>query len=160
MAPRVTFEAVRFLDDDQLNALLKSIARDKAVEGVRDVALIRVLMETGLRRGEVMGLRVTDLDLTGDYGLITVRAATSKMRRARVATVSKTTTQALKVYLRVRSAFIASKGRRDDDALWVSNRGTLAANGGLEALRRRLKAAGLPQVEGRAIEAMQALLDK
>ena len=50
-------------------------------------------METGLRRGEVMGLRVTDLDLTGDYGLITVRAATSKMRRARVATVSKTTTK-------------------------------------------------------------------
>ena len=46
----------------------------------------------------------------------------------------------------MRSAFIASKGRRDDDALWVSNRGTLAANGGLEALRRHLKAAGLPQV--------------
>jgi site-specific recombinase XerD len=143
MAPSITVEPVRFLSDEQLDTLLKSIAKDKTIEGVRDTALIRVLMDTGLRRGEVMGLRTTDWSEV-DHTL-TVRAQTSKMRRGRPVGVSQKTAQALRTYLKYRAAYLA-RLKRQDDALWISAKGSLSPNGALQALRRRLKAAGLPQV--------------
>jgi len=145
MAPRIVVEPVQFLSDDQLALLLATIARDKTVEGVRDTAMVRVLMDTGLRRGELMALRVTeDIDL--DTCLITVRAITSKTRRGRTVPVGDETVAALKRYLKVRRAYLAAKGRTDDGLLWISAKGSLSANGALQALRRRLRAAGLPQV--------------
>lgn len=145
MAPRVVVEPVKFLSDKELDTLLATIAKDKTVEGVRDTAMVRVLVDCGFRRGELMALRVTeDLDL--DRGLITIRAITSKTRTGRTLSVGDDTLAALKRYIKVRRAYLAGKGREDDGMLWISAKGNLSPNGALQALRRRLRAAGLPQV--------------
>jgi site-specific recombinase XerD len=144
MAPSVVVEPVRFLDDQQLDTLLKTIARDRTVEGVRDTAMVRVLMDTGMRRGELIGLTTASVDM--EHTTLTIRAATSKTRRGRTVPFSQETAKALKTYLRVRGAFLARNHRDGDTALWISAKGALSANGALQALRRRLAAAGLPQV--------------
>ena len=200
MAPRVVIEPVTFLSDDQVTTLLAKIGK-ATVEDIRDAAMFRVLA-SGMRRGELIGLRVTDVDL--DQRTVTIRAITSKTRNGRTVAISTDAVKHLKTYLKVREAFLARNGRQAEQALWISHKGALAPNGALEALRRRLKAAGLPQVtlhsfrhkmaaeatqkgvplsllmshggwsspamptmrygqfgiEGRAIEAMQALLDR
>ena len=51
--------------------MLSLLAEDNSPKGIRDYALIRVLADLGLRRGEVVGLDLEDLDL--DQGIIAVR---------------------------------------------------------------------------------------
>ena len=48
--------------------------------------IILLIVDTGLRRGEICGLKVNDLDL--DNMLLTVRAETSKSRRERIVPIS------------------------------------------------------------------------
>ena len=48
--------------------------------------IIMLILDTGLRRGEVCGLKVDDLDLNNM--LLTVRAETSKSRRERIVPIS------------------------------------------------------------------------
>ena len=90
MAPTVVVEPVQFLDDAEVARLLASIGK-ATVEDVRDAALFRVLA-SGLRRGELIGLRVTDVDL--DTRTLTIRAATSKTRQGRTVAISRDAAQA------------------------------------------------------------------
>jgi integrase len=90
-----------------------------------------------------MGLRVSDVAL--DERLITVRATTSKTRRGRTVPISKATAKALRHWLRVRAAYEARRATQGGDALWVASKGVLTANGALQALHRRQRAAGVPQ---------------
>ena len=140
LAPTVTIEPVRFMTDEQVDALLRSIGR-KSIEDVRDAAMFRVLA-SGMRRGELIGLRVEDVDC--ELKTLTIRATTSKTRKGRTVGMSSDAARYLTTYLKVRAAFIARTKRVDDGALWISAKGPLKANGALAALRRRLKAAGLP----------------
>ena len=140
LAPSVTIEPVRFLSDDQVAQLLASIGT-RSIEDVRDAAMFRVLA-SGMRRGELIGLRVTDVDIEGRT--LTLRAITSKARTGRTVAMSTDAAKHLKVYLKVRHLFMVRNRRVDAGQLWISAKGPLSANGALAALRRRLKAAGLP----------------
>jgi integrase len=144
MAPSVTVEPVKFLTDDQVARLLASIAK-ATLEDVRDAALFRVLA-SGMRRGELIGLRVGDVDLDAKPPTVTIRASTSKTRTGRKVAISRDAAAHLRVYIRVRAAYIARNGRQDDGALWQAAKGPLSANGALQMVYRRLDAAGLPRV--------------
>jgi integrase len=63
----------------------------------RNVALFATLLYTGIRRGELLALRVTDLDL--DRLHLTVRAETSKSRLQRVVPINSRLLFALQDYL-------------------------------------------------------------
>ena len=43
--------------------LLERLATPRDAKGTRDTAIVRLLYDLGLRRGEVVSLRVTDVDL-------------------------------------------------------------------------------------------------
>jgi site-specific recombinase XerC len=79
MAPRIVLEPPQFLTDDQVATLLDSIGRS-TLEDVRDAALFRVLA-SGMRRGEAMGLRVTDVDLDAKPPRLTIRASQASDRQ-------------------------------------------------------------------------------
>jgi site-specific recombinase XerD len=143
MSPTVVVEPVKFLSAEQVDRLLRSVPT-RMVEDIRDAAVLRLLLDTGLRRGELASLRVADVDL--EAGTVTVRAATSKGRRGRTVPISSTTVAALRRWLRVRQSYIERNALRSHDALWVGNKGPVAPNGLLQAVRRRLAAAGLPPV--------------
>jgi site-specific recombinase XerD len=101
-APRVVPPLVEPLTDDELRALVGTCAVSEADAQVgetlhhrRDEAIIRLMVETAIRSGEVVDLQLDDVDLIGR--LITVRRG--KGGRGRVIPIGQTTTEAILVYL-------------------------------------------------------------
>lgn len=83
--PRVPKVLVDRLDDHQVEQALHLIERTKNPE--RNLALLLLMVYSGLRRGEVIGLRIDDVDL--EEGSVVVLGKGRKMRRVpiNVATV-------------------------------------------------------------------------
>lgn len=122
------------LRDDQLRKLLAVMARDRTYLGRRDEAILRTFIDTGTRRAEVLGLRVSDVDL--DRGLVTV---TGKASRTRVVAIGSGTVQAIDRYIRARA-------KRPDAAeqwLWLGRKGRLRETGLAELVRLRGRQAGI-----------------
>lgn len=127
--PKVDSKVVEPLTADQLQALVKTC--DRTFLGVRDEALIRFMVETGVRAGEVVAMGIDDLD---------VREGTAVVRRGkggkgRLVPFGAVTAQALDRYLRARRVH-KQAGRPE---LWLGHRGGFEYG----ALRRtmRLRAA-------------------
>src|SRR4051794_4680298 len=59
--PAVPEQRVDILTDDELRALLDA-ARGNTFENRRDTAILRMLIDTGIRAGELAGLNLGDLD--------------------------------------------------------------------------------------------------
>ena len=64
----------------------------------RDLAILSLMLDTGLRRGEVAGLRVGDVNLGQMIAFI--EAMTSKSRRGRAVAFGPSTAKAITRYLR------------------------------------------------------------
>ena len=95
--PVITEKTVPILADDTLKKLLRACAGREFTE-LRDTAIIRVLIDTGMRREEVATIVVDDLDLDTDSVSVT-----RKGRRASTLNLSARTCQSLERYLRARS---------------------------------------------------------
>jgi site-specific recombinase XerD len=133
--PRLPEEPPPVLRAAELRALLTVCERDRSFAGRRDEAVLRVFMDTGARRGEVLGLGVADVDL--DEGLLRV---TGKGSRTRVVPLGAHTVRALDRYLRTRTKHSAA----DLAALWIGKKGRLTESGLAELVRDRGLQAGIP----------------
>lgn len=87
-APRVEPPLVEPLNDAELRALIRTCAVPEAnapagdtLHNHRDEAIIRLMLETAIRSGEVIDLQLDDLDLIGR--LITIRRGRAHLRRRR-----------------------------------------------------------------------------
>jgi site-specific recombinase XerD len=136
--PMITEKAIPLLPDDTLRKLLKACA-GKGFTELRDTAIIRVLIDTGVRREEVATIALGDLDLDTDSVTIT-----RKGRRPATLNLSARTCQALERYLRARAH--QPLARRPELWLGERNRGALTADGVRQMLDRRCDQAGIPQV--------------
>jgi site-specific recombinase XerD len=132
--PRLPEEPPAVLREGDFRRLLDVCERDKSVAGRRDDAILRVLIDTGARRGEVLGLRLEEVDL--DQGLLRV---TGKGSRTRFVPVGAQTVRALDRYLRARSKHPAAASPE----LWLSRKGVLRESGLAELVRDRGREAGL-----------------
>ena len=94
--PAVPEQPVPVLTDDDLRALLATCA-GRSFEGRRDTALLRMLLDTGVRAAEVTNLAVDDVDF--DQGVAHVLG---QGPRRRSAPFGLRTSEALRHYLRVR----------------------------------------------------------
>ena len=106
--------------------------------GLRDRAILEVLYSTGIRRMELIGLDVADVD--GTRGVVFIREG--KGRKDRVVPIGERALRWVERYLeRVRPKLIHT---RDPGALFVSRRGTrLRPTRLTERLHRYLQAAGV-----------------
>lgn len=136
-SPKVTEEAPPVLSPEELDALMKA-ARGGSFEDRRNAALLRVLADSGMRRGEVAGLQLADVDLDGD-GLILLRGETSKGRRDRLVPLSRAAVAALDKYLRVRG----SHPHAVSPWLWLGKRGRLTDSGILQVVEKLGRHAGI-----------------
>jgi len=136
--PMITEKAIPLLPDDTLRKLLKACA-GKGFTELRDTAIIRVLIDTGVRREEVATIVLDDLDLDTDSVTIT-----RKGRRPATLNLSARTCQALERYLRARTRHPLA--RRPELWLGERNRGALIADGVRQMLERRCDQAGIPHV--------------
>jgi site-specific recombinase XerD len=132
--PLVVAKPIPIVAADGLKRLFQACA-GAGFEARRDTALIMLLLDTGARREEMAGLKLTDVDLDLDVLLVL-----GKGRRERALPFGRKAGEALDRYLRVRA--------RHKDAelpwLWLGLKGRLTAWGLVQMLRRRGAQAGLP----------------
>lgn len=131
--PKLPEVEVPVLSEDQLRALL-SMTKGKGFTERRDDALLRLFVDCGVRIGEMVGLRVVDVDL--DLCVIHV---TGKGDRGRACPFGQATARSIDRYLRAR----AKHSRRDLDALWLGSRGPLGDSGIRRIVKHRGEEAGI-----------------
>jgi site-specific recombinase XerD len=122
------------ITDEQLRRLLKT-CDGKGFEERRDAAMLRLLLDIGLRREECAGLRLADVDF--DRGVVNV---IGKGSRPRACPFGRKTALALDRYLRMRENHPAAS----TPALWLGRRGPMTGNGIYQTFRDRCEQAGLP----------------
>lgn len=124
---------VPVLSDTDLAALVKA-CQGKDFNARRDEALVRLLLDTGIRNAEACGLTVDTLDL--DAGAAIVKGKGSKIRAVYF---GARTARALDRYLRLRN------GHRwaHLDALFLTQRGAISPDGIRERMTALAARAGL-----------------
>lgn len=120
---------VPIVPDDLTRRVLDG-CKGRSLVSRRDVAIVRLLFDTGCRLSEIASLTLDDVDLTLD-----VVHVLGKGWRSRIVPFGARTRQALSRYLRVRDG----DRWRQSSALWLADRsrGPLQANGIKLMLRRR-----------------------
>lgn len=150
--PKVVEQPVPVLTDEALKKLLATCAprsgpksaTGRALEDLRDEAIIRVLIDTGARRAEIAGLRYhpadparSDVDL--DRDLFHVLGKGGRMRTLRI---GAKTARALDRYLRARDR----SRHAGEPWLWVGQKGRFTDFGIGQMVARRGEAAGLGKI--------------
>lgn len=135
-APRIESALPKYLDAERVDRLLDSPAEDSAT-GVRDRAMLDLLYAAGLRVGELVSLRVADLDAS--EGTIRVLGKGSKQR---LVPVGRSAIEAVERYCaQARPSLL--KGRVSP-YLFVTARGTkMTRQGFWKLLRTHGKAVGI-----------------
>lgn len=136
--PIVPEQPVPVLTEDQLKELLKS-CEGKDFVSRRDMAIMLLFLDAGLRRGELAGLKLDDVDL--DSRTVWVMG---KGRRPRQVPFSHRTALALDKYLRVRAKHPAAH----TDWVWLSHKRSvrLGDSGIFQMVRRRGREVGIPDL--------------
>lgn len=135
-APPIPEKPVPIVTDDDLRALLRQ-CEGTTFEDRRDAAIVRLLIDTGLRRGELAGMTLEDVDLEHD-----VATVVGKGRRPRAVPFGAKTSQAIDRYLRARRRH----NRASSTALWIGVRGPLTGSGVAQIIEKRCHAAGIPKI--------------
>jgi integrase/recombinase XerD len=115
-SPQLDKPVVEPLTDDQLRALLKA-CRGPDLRDRRDEALVRLMFTSGARAGEVVAMKVNDLNLRTDPPTAIIRRG--KGGKGRVIPLAVEVAAAIDKYMRARR----SHRLKDDPALWLGDRG-------------------------------------
>jgi site-specific recombinase XerD len=91
---------LRSLSAEEVRSLLAVVREGRPSLVRRDLAIIQLLLYNGLRVGELVQLRLSDLYLTGENPFITVSSSNDRRRQL---PLSPSACQALQAYLVVRS---------------------------------------------------------
>jgi integrase/recombinase XerD len=134
-APKLDQQVVQPLSDDQLKALLRACSgsdlRDR-----RDEAIVRLMLETGARAGEVAALGLADIDLAGGTAVI----RRGKGAKGRIVPYGPFTARAIDRYIRLRRTHKLAATA----PLWLGERGRpLAYEGIYKTLKMRADMAGI-----------------
>ncbi len=131
--PQIPETPIPVLTEDQLRRLLKACdGRDFTAR--RDTAIIRLLIDTGLRRGECAGIMLDDLDLDDQVVIVL-----GKGRRPRALAYGRKTALALDRYLRVR----AGHPHAGLPNLWIGRNGAMTPSGVFQVVSERGASVGL-----------------
>jgi len=135
-APRVPDSPVPLVPVDDFRKLLKT-ATGREIVDRRDVAILLMLFDTGIRRGELAGLKLADVELKDRIAYVT-----GKGGHTRAVRFGTKTAIAIDRYLRLR------KGHRyaDSEALWIGQDGPLTVSSFGQMIAKRAAAAGLPRI--------------
>lgn len=127
--PKVTPPAVEVLDEDKLRALVTTCSGASLVDR-RDMALIRLFADTGVRCSEMAGLAVGDVDIKDSLAYVM-----GKGRRPRAVPFGPRTALALDRYVRART----KHPQADRPELWLGEKGKgpLTDSGIRQMLERR-----------------------
>jgi site-specific recombinase XerD len=136
--PKVPEVPVPVLSEKQIKAMLATCERSKAIEDQRDLAVLRLFIDSGMRLSELTGLTIEDVDLDERVAWVM-----GKGRRPRGCKFGNKTATALERYMhgRARSHWAA-----DTEALWIGSRGAMTTAGIRALIERRAAQAGIEGV--------------
>lgn len=134
--PRVPDQPPPVLREDAILRLFK-VCQGNAYDDRRDTAILRLLIDTGLRRAEIANLKLDDVDLDQR----TVRVL-GKGGRVRVLPFGKKADRDIDRYLRVRQQHRLA----DSPAFWLGKYGPMTDSGIYQIVRERAAQAGLEGV--------------
>ena len=132
--PHVPEQPVPVLRAEQIERLLKA-CEGKLFENRRAMAMMRLLLDTGMRRQKLLGLTISDLDFEQNVALVL-----GKGRRGRACPFGYKTAQALHRYLRARAQHRLAD---HTDALWLGQRTVLTQAGVQSIVRKAGERAGI-----------------
>lgn len=135
--PAVPEQPVPVLDLDVLAKLLKAAAGN-TFENRRDTAIIRLLLDTGMRAGELVGLTLDDIDREQSVAFVM-----GKGGRGRACPYGAKTADALRRYARERSRHPMAK---HTDRFWIGKKGPMTDSGVRQMLERRCTDAGVEPI--------------
>lgn len=131
--PRIPEKMPPILREEDLRSLLRE-CEGKDFFARRDMAMLRLFIDTGMRRSELAGIKVTDIDWNNS-GVHVV----GKGNRPRLCPFGHKTAQALDRYLRARVSFPGA----NSEALWIGSQGPLTGLGIADSLKQRAAHAGI-----------------
>jgi len=131
--PHVPEEPPPVLTEDQLRCLIKA-CESRDFHARRDMAVIRLFVDTGMRLSELTWLQIEDVDFDAN-----VTVVLGKGRRPRACPFGRKTALALDRYLRSRSQH--RDAERPD--LWLGHAGPMTVSGIRDIVTRRGEQAGI-----------------
>ena len=132
--PSINEARVPVLSDDELRRLLKA-CQGNTFDDRRDLALLRLFVDTPVRLGEAAGIRVDDVDLDDTETIV----VTGKGSRASTVPLNPKLLVALDNYLRARR----KHPRAAEPWFRLGVRGRLTDSGIAQAMERRAQEAGV-----------------
>jgi site-specific recombinase XerD len=138
--PKIAEPEVPVIPEADLRALLATCGKGarRPFADVRDEAMLRLLIDVGPRRAEIVFLQLDDIDL--DYDVARV---IGKGGKPRPCPFGRKTAAAIDRYLRARAKHPKAS---DTDALWLGRRGAITPAALRSALARRCRAAGIAHI--------------
>jgi len=137
--PIVPEQLVVVPTEDELKKLV-SVMSGKTFVQLRDAALVMLLIDTGMRSAEAIGLRMEDVFIHGTGSPHAV--VLGKGRRPRSVPIGSKAVLALDRYLRARSRHLHAKL----PSVWISSKGALTTSGLRQLLERRCDQAGIERI--------------
>jgi site-specific recombinase XerD len=132
--PKAGSTVIAVIREDEFEAILKAARRGPKFEAARDMALLSLMYDTGLRRQEVSRLTVGAID----FGQKVVRVI-GKGDKERHVPFGDATAVALDRYLRLRAGHQSAKLPN----LWLGMRGVMTDSGIYQIVRDRAALAGI-----------------
>jgi len=128
------------LSTQDLKKLLK-VCQGKGFVHRRDEAILRLFIDGGLRRSELAGLQVTDIDIRDRMIFVEGKGSRRSGPRRRAVPIGVITARCLDRYLRERDRH----PHADNQALWLGDRsrGPISADGVEAVVNRRAAEAGI-----------------
>ncbi len=97
--PKYEKKLPKFFSEDEINLLLNIPDLDSAV-GVRNKAILELIYSSGLRIGEVVAIRIYDIDLKRQLVKVT-----GKGNKQRIVPLGKSAVESIENYKKIRSSF-------------------------------------------------------
>ncbi|MGE5582309.1 MAG: tyrosine recombinase XerC [Bacillota bacterium] len=128
--PKLNKRLPKFFYPEEIERLLNAPDKSKPL-GIRDVAILEILYSSGIRLQELVGLTMTDLDLSRGYLRVLGKGA-----KERLAPIGDYAKQALEIYLQeVRPKLLAKSGNSNPVAnVFLNYRGTRLSGRSIQRL--------------------------
>ncbi|MHA1973024.1 MAG: tyrosine-type recombinase/integrase [Candidatus Hodarchaeales archaeon] len=124
--PKAEKKVIKALSSAEVNQLISSLPN--TFDGIRNKAIILILVDCGLRLGELLNLKMVDINI--EQQLMKVDGKTGE----RIVRYGKTTWQALNRYLKVRA-----KVNGHNDSLWLTEKGISLKDSSVETMFIKLR---------------------
>lgn len=123
--PTVEAQSRQALDDSQLAAFLEVLDKGgrSKFSSLRDEAMLKLMLDTGMRASETCGLSIIDLEMANQT--VRIPASIAKTRVARTVDFGELTENALKRYLKERTSYMRRRKFADapEAPLFLTQRG-------------------------------------